>query len=391
MQRRAPTLILSFTLLVVMLGYGLVMPIMPFYIERFGAGGTELGWMMSTYALMQLLCAPIWGRLSDRHGRKPILAIGVAGYALSLLFFGLATQFWMMFAARTLSGILSSATMPTAMAYIADRLPEKERSGGMGQLGAATGVGVVIGPVLGGYLSTDSLALPFFIGSALAGLALALVAFMLPGFPPTVRDTSPARPRLTLSTAGALLRSPLGVVLILIFIVSVGLTSFQGITGLYVVDRFAFDTRQVGNLWMVMGLVLVVVQGGLTGPLTRWVGESALIRIGLAGGALGFSAMALATDEVTTLLALGLFAGAVALVGPALNAHVSTLAGDTQGTVMGLNSAATSLGRVIGPLWAGYLYDQNLSLPFVSGAVVLTLGCGISLLTLKRKALEPAP
>ncbi len=386
MRRRAPTLILSFTLLVVMLGYGLIMPIMPFYIERFGAGGIELGWMMSTYALMQLICAPVWGRLSDRHGRKPILAIGVSGYALSLLFFGLATEFWMLFLARTLSGVLSSATMPTAMAYIADCLPEEERGGGMGQLGAAMGVGVVIGPVLGGYLSTRSLALPFFVGSGLAALAFVFVIVALPGLSRRTPPAPTVRELRNLATVIGLLRRPLGAALILIFIVSLGLSSFQGIAGLYVIDRFAFDPREVGNMWMVMGLALVVIQGGLTGPLTRRLGEAALIRIGLAGGAAGFIAMALAVDGSTTFLALLLFTSALALVGPTLNAHVATLAGQAQGAVMGANSAATSLGRLMGPLWAGYLYDQDISLPFLSGALALGFGLGFSLLSLKTAA-----
>ncbi|RPH63419.1 MAG: MFS transporter, partial [Chloroflexi bacterium] len=132
---RKNILILSFTLLVVMLGYGMVMPIMPFYVEHFGAGGTELGWLMATYSLMQLLCAPVWGLLSDRYGRKPILSVGVLGYAITLFMFGLAQNFSMLFVARSLSGILSSATMPTAVAYIGDHAPETEKSKGMGQLG----------------------------------------------------------------------------------------------------------------------------------------------------------------------------------------------------------------------------------------------------------------
>ena len=164
--------ILAFTLLVVMLGYGMVMPVMPFLIEQLGAGGTELGWLVSTYSLMQLICAPLWGMLSDRIGRKPVIAIGVLGYAITLFLFGLATEFWMLFVARTLSGMLSSATMPTAMAYISDNAPEGERSGGMGQLGAAMGAGVIAGPLLGGLLSSRSLSLPFFVGAGLALLCL---------------------------------------------------------------------------------------------------------------------------------------------------------------------------------------------------------------------------
>ena len=151
---RKNTLILGFTLLVVMLGYGMIQPIIPFLITQLGASGWDLGLLSSVYAAMQLVCAPFWGTLSDRIGRKPVLLIGVLGYAIAMLIFGLSTRFWMLFLARTASGVLSSATMPTAMAYLSDNLPEKQRGGAMGQLGAAVGLGVVLGPLLGGVLSS---------------------------------------------------------------------------------------------------------------------------------------------------------------------------------------------------------------------------------------------
>jgi DHA1 family multidrug resistance protein-like MFS transporter len=370
---RRPVLILSFTLLVVSLGYSMVLPAMPFYIERLGAGGREMGWLMASYALMQLICAPLWGILSDRVGRKPILTLGVLGYAASLFLFGLATEFWMLFVARSLSGILSSATMPTAMAFISDSAPEEERSAGMGQLGAAMGVGIVVGPLLGGLLSADSLSLPFFVGAGLALAAFVLVILILPeshsGQPAAGNQASLAREAIR----GTFL-SPAGILLLLIFVMSFGLTGFEGITGLYVVDKFGFDTRQVGTIWMVMGAMLILVQGVLVGPLTKRLGERPLILAGLAAGAVGFAGMSLAVDYLTTLLAVALFTLALALIGPALNAYLSTFAGENQGTVMGLNSAATSLGKVAGPLWAGYIYEVNIEYPYLSGAGTLLLG-----------------
>lgn len=384
MNMKKPATILSFTLLVVMTGYGMVMPIMPFYIEKLGAGGRELGWLMASYSLMQLICAPAWGMLSDRIGRKPVLTIGVLGYAITLFLFGLADQLWMLFLARSLSGILSSATMPTAMAYIGDHAPKEERSQSMGQLSAAMGVGVVAGPLLGGLLSSDSLALPFFIGAGMAFLAFLLVIFILPeSQAPQV--PSGRKPRANRLELRQVFTSPAAILLLPIFIMSFGLTSFQGITGLYVVDRFQFNTQQVGIIWMVMGGVLVLVQGLLTGSLCRRFGELPLIRVGLFGGALGFLFFALAGNFLTIVLALGFFSLSLALVGPALNGYISRFAGERQGTVMGMNSAATSLGRIVGPLWAGYLYDLNLVYPFFSGAVSLLLGLLICLVGIRRQ------
>ncbi len=123
--------ILTFVLFVVMLGYGIIIPILPFYIESMGAGGMELGLLVASYAVMRLIFGPIWGGISDRVGRKPILLIGIFGYVLTMTWFGLATQLWMLFAARILSGILSSATAPTTMAYIGDSASEEERGGGI--------------------------------------------------------------------------------------------------------------------------------------------------------------------------------------------------------------------------------------------------------------------
>ena len=178
--------------------------------------------------------------------------------------------------------------------------------------------------------------------------------------------------------------SPAGPLLLLIFITGFGLANFQGIIGLYAVDKFGFNTGQVGTLWMVIGAVLILGQGGLTGPLTKRFGELPLIRVGLAGGALGFVLISLAVDFTTLLLALGFFTLALALIGPALNAYISHFAGEHQGTVMGLNSAASSLGRVVGPLLAGPLFDLNVEYPLWSGAATLLLGTILACRPLRR-------
>lgn len=386
--------ILSFTLLVVMLGYGMIQPIIPFLITALGASGSDLGVLSSVYAAMQLVCAPLWGTLSDRIGRKPVILIGVLGYAIAMFIFGLATQFWMLFVARTFSGVLSSAVMPTAMAYMSDNLPENERSGAMGKLGAAVGVGVVLGPLLAGFLSTNSLSLPFFAGSGLATLALLLIYILLPESHPAQSQASARRAESfwKWDTLKKVLLGPAGILMLLIFIISFAMTNFQGIIGLYVVEKFEFNTRQVGAIWMVLGAVMIVGQGVLSGPLAKRFGEVAVIRSVLLVGAVGFVTLLLAQGFIPILLATGFFLLAVALISPALTAYISTFGGENQGAMMGMNTAFASLGRVAGPLWAGFSFDINISYPFISGAVALLVSFFFSLAFLPhRRGQRSAP
>ena len=172
--------LLSLTLIVVMLGFGMVIPIFPFYIENLGAGGGELGLLIASSALLEFIFGPIWGGVSDRIGRKPVLAIGLMGYALSSFLFGISTQLWMLFASRALSGVLSSATITTALAYVSDTTTEEERGGGMGRLGAAMALGLMLGPGVGGWLGSESLSLPFFIAAGMSLLSLLLILVLRP-------------------------------------------------------------------------------------------------------------------------------------------------------------------------------------------------------------------
>lgn len=181
--------ILFFTMIVVMLGFGMIIPILPFYIEHFGASGKGLGALMATFSIMQFIFSPIWGALSDRYGRKPILMIGVLGNVVAQVLMGLSTQLWMLFVARALAGILSSATLPTAMAYISDSTSDDQRSSGMGIIGAAQGIGMVLGPGIGGWLATpESLQLPFFVAAGFSALALVFIMVIFPeSLPKAVR------------------------------------------------------------------------------------------------------------------------------------------------------------------------------------------------------------
>ncbi|MBN1314840.1 MAG: MFS transporter [Anaerolineales bacterium] len=366
---------LAFAMFVVMLGFGIVIPIMPFYVERLGAGGTELGLLVASYAVMRLFFGPIWGGLSDRVGRKPVLMVGVFGYAVTMILFGLATRLWMLFVFRMLSGILSSATSPTTMAYIGDSTPEKERSQGMGILGAAIGVGTIIGPGLGGLLAGENLAMPFFIAGGISFLSLLLIWLLLPeSLPATARQRIEGKERFAEKTEWRAVFGSLGSLLFMAFLASFGLTSFLGILGLYALDKYQAGPDAVGGIMLVFGLVTALAQGVLIGPVTRRLGENKVIRIALAATAIGFLFISLAGTFWIFLIAIGLYTLSIALLMPAVSALTADCTTLEQGKTMGLSNAAQSLGRIAGPILGGFAFDFNIEFPNYLGAVVMAIG-----------------
>ena len=390
-QRRS-LIILSFTLIVVTLGFGLVIPIFPFYIENLGAGGKELGLLLASSALLEFIFAPVWGGISDRSGRRPVLMIGIVGYGLSSLLFGLSTQLWMLFAARALSGVLSSATLVAAMAYVGDSTAEEDRGKGMGYLGAAMALGIIIGPGLGGWLAGDSLSRPFFIAAALSGVALLLIFLLLPESLP-VGERKKGKHKIStvnLCELGQALHSPIGVLLFMVALFSFALTNFEAVFGLYALEKFAFGPEQVGTILMVIAIVSTIGKVTLIGPTTKRWGEAAVIKGSLFAGSVGFAVLLLAEAFVPLLLATAFFILSKTLLRPATLALISKRATTGQGTAMGLSNSFASLGRIAGPIWAGFVFDANVNYPYLSGSVIMFVAFLLSLVLIAPDRIETA-
>jgi len=382
--------ILAFTLVVMTLGIGVIMPIIPFFIENLGAGGTEMGLLVAAYAAMRLLFGPVWGSLSDRYGRKPILMIGVLGYGFSMIFFGLSTQLWMLFLSRTLSGILASATSPTTMAYISDTTSEEDRGRGMGILGAAMGIGTILGPGLGGLLASESFATPFFFAGGMSFLALILIAIFVPESLPVEerRTDGSKKSSIRLAVIWEVINSPVRLLLILGFVMTCGLLIFYGVFGLYALEKFGSGPEEVGVLFMVFGAVTTLAQGVMVGPLTRRWGEVRVIQFSFLLNALGFILIVLAQSFIALLWATGVFTLAASLVSPSVIALTSKRSSTDQGILMGVSNSFMSLGRVLGPMWAGFVFDIHTEIPYISGAVLMLVGFVISVVRLHAEAGE---
>ncbi|RBW69398.1 MFS transporter [Bacillus taeanensis] len=361
-------------LFIVMTGIGLVVPILPYYVQSFDADGKVLGMLIASYAFMQFLFAPLWGRLSDKYGRKPMVAVGMFGFAIAEFIFASASGIWMLFLSRMLAGIFGSALLPTAMAYIADITPNEKRGQGMGIMGAAMGLGFVIGPALGGWLAEYSLSLPFFTAGC-AGLLGGLVALF------ALKESLLKEHRIHLDERenqfiqiARALKSPVGFLLILVLILSFGLANFQSIFGFYALRKFGYSPSQVGVIITIVGLVGTAAQGALVGRLTSKFGEERVVTGALLLSAFGFIIMTLAFDFITILLTTCTFFLGNSLLRPSVNALISKLAGNRQGMIMGLNNSFMSLGNVIGPLAAGALFEVNIHIPYLLGAFVMVIG-----------------
>ena len=381
-------------LFVVMIGFGITLPVLPFYVERLAlaAGASprsvvlHVTLLTGVYALMQLVFAPLWGRWSDRIGRRPLILMGIAGYVVAQVMFGLATSLWLLYVARIVGGILSSATLPVSAAYVVDMTTKEERSRGMAWLGTASSLGVVVGPALGGLLSrrdwhftwssghfkVDSFSTPFFI-AALLGLVtlLAAVRWLPESHPAASARTAIGETRTDWRTLVTGLAPLLGLALVGQF----ALTMFEGTFALFAQAKFDFGPAEVGYVFVVCGLVMTLFQAGAVGLLAGRVSEMIQIGAGFALMGAGIALLATAPTKVFVFAFVALLSLGMAFIAPNLSALVSKRGGEQRaGTSLGIQNMANSVGQAGGPLLGGALFIWQVNAPYLfGGAVMLAL------------------
>ncbi len=373
----SPLVIIFVTVFIDLLGFGIIIPLLPFYAESFGASAFTIGLLGTSYSLMQFLFSPIWGRWSDRIGRKPIILLGLMGSCLSYLTLALATSLSLVFVARIVGGI-AGANIPTAQAYIADVTTPENRAKGMGLIGAAFGLGFIFGPAIGGLLSRISPEAPMWFASVLC-LANFVAAWI---FLPESRHAAHRSEGLTRAAAfkRALLKPRLVLLLALYFIVTAAFSGFETTFALFSERRFGFTMASIGFLFAFIGLVLAVVQGVLVGRVVKRVGEARLIPVAIFAIALGLGLVPFAWNVPALLAALGVLAVGLGFNNPSLSSMVSRLSDpNDQGAILGLASSLASLGRVVGPAWGGYLYDAyGMTTPYLSSAAIMLVAFAVS-------------
>jgi DHA1 family tetracycline resistance protein-like MFS transporter len=390
--------ILFLIVFVDLVGFGLIIPLLPFYAERFGASPQQVTILMAVFSLMAMLAAPLWGRISDRIGRRPVLMASMLASSLAYLWMGFASALWMLFAARAFAGVCAG-NIAAAQAYIADVTPPEKRARGMGMIGAAFGLGFIIGPALGGLvagneIATADLEMPGLIAAGLSLAAFLGVVLLLPESLPAAARARPRRSRLAVFQA-ALGRPVLPRLLAVFFLVILAFAGMESTFALWAMRQYAWGPAQIGYVFTYVGLLSAAMQGGLIGPLTRRFGEERLLMGGLALIALGLLVLPFARALPPLGVAVSALAIGMGAMQPSLNSLISRRAGaEEQGEIMGLSQSVGSLSRVLGPVIAGALFEAfGRNSPFLWGAVLvagaLLLSWPLHRVTLRAAAHAP--
>jgi MFS transporter, DHA1 family, tetracycline resistance protein len=397
-MKRSPLVVIFTTVFIDLVGFGIVIPVLPFYAEgtRFNASPRIVGFLFASYSLMQLVFSPILGRLSDKHGRRPVLFVSIIGTGIGFLILGFATTLWMLFVGRILDGI-TGGNISTAQAYIADITTKEDRAKGMGLLGAAFGLGFIFGPAIGGILSQWGVAVPFLFAAALCFANAMLLYFTLPE---TVTAGHPAKTSAAggrgLSQLLASFRQPrLGFVLAIYFMFIVAFSIMTTTFSLYTMFRFGYDATHNGYLFAYVGVISVIIQGGLIGRLVKRFGELPLVIFGALFFAASLFAVPFVGPQVGGLLGLliggGIFSAGNSLATPSLTSLASKSVGPAeQGSVLGVTQSVASLARVAGPTLSAllihsaiayrgadgnthFMSDHSLFVTFWTGAAIMFL------------------
>lgn len=361
-----------------LVGFGIVIPLLPFFAKRFAASPFEVTAMLSMYSLFQLFSAPLWGRFSDQYGRKPALYASIVASIASYLWMSHAGALWVLFAARALQGA-SAGNISVCQAYIADVTTPQTRARGMAAMGGAFGLGFICGPLIGGVLAgphpTDfSVTLPGYAAALFSLLALVIAALALKeSFPAERRATLGPRLGRIAQIADAFSRPRLRILMALFFVTTFAFAGMETTFGLWGHDRMHWGPQQVGYMFGFVGVVLVVMQGGVVRRLAKTIPEERLLTVGLLLITLGLFLLALASSLWLAVLANFCLASGMATTSPMISSLVSREAGALeQGVILGVNQSVGSFARVAGPAFAGIAYTVGGSaLPYFLGAAIM--------------------
>ena len=355
-----------------MLGFGIVLPLLPFYAESMGATPLQITLMVASFSGMQLAAAPLWGRFSDRRGRRGILIMGLFASAFSYLIFGFARSYWWLLFSRIAAGA-AGGTISVAQAYVADTTSDEERARGLGHLGAASGLGVMLGPAVGAFFSSWGLGAAGFVAAGFCTINAIAAFFLVPESRPRQKRKHKGQAASFRNWARSFTAYPMWILLLVYFLTISSFHAMTSVLALFLERSFGINQKDMGILFTISGGTTVVVRGLLLGPLVKRFGEPGTVRIGIIGLMVALLGLPLLPNGRWALLVAPLYAFGAGTLFPALASLVSRATDeDSQGSMLGGSQLVGGLGRVLGPLWSGWVFQSlGIATPFEIGAVVV--------------------
>lgn len=378
--------ILMINIFMVMVGVGLITPILPELIIEFGASGRAIGLLVAAYGITQFLLSPLTGQLSDRYGRKVFIVVGSIVFAVAKFIFAIGDELWMLYTSRLLEGTAAALIIPPMMAHVADITTTEERAKGNSLLAAAMSFGFVIGPGLGGLLAGYGTKVPLYIAT---GTAIIAVIFSMICLPESLSKEQMKAARIRITRKESMykqyvrsLKSKYAMLFVLVLVMTFGLANFESVLGLYVTNRFQFSPQNIAVILTAGAVIGVGMQALVVAKIINKFGEQRVIKGSLLFISVAYILFLFAIDFWSIFLVTSFIFFATAMLRPALNTQLSKMAGNEQGYVAGMNNAYMSVGNILGPTLAGFLFDANLFAPFIAGCCILLI---TFLLTLKMK------
>ncbi len=386
-EQRKKIIILMINMFIAVGSFGIIIPILPAYLQSINQGGTAAGLMIAIFAGAQLIFSPIAGKWSDQYGRRKMIIYGLAGLTLSMFIFYAVNSIWLLYASRVIGGVGAALLIPAIFAYVADITTMGQRAKGNSLVSAAMSLGIVIGPGIGGFLADFGLKIPFLV-SALVSLVAVLFSMMLLENSETEEATA-ARAAIQdnesmVSKLARSVKMPYFIPLVITLVMSFGLMAYESVLGLFLDKQYGATPQQIALMVTATGIVSVIVQLFLVDRIVRIFGEIAVLNIFIGVAALGFL-LSLFTGSYSLFFVISLIIFlATSILRPVLNTLISKMAGNEQGFAMGMNNAYMSIGNVLGPTLAGVLFDVQIMYPFVLGLVLLLVTLGITIVWQKR-------
>lgn len=371
--------ILLTNLFIAFLGIGLVIPVLPTIMNELQISGTVVGYMVATFAIVQLIVSPFSGQWVDKIGRKPMIVIGLFIFGVSEFLFGLGKSVEVLFISRAMGGFSAAFIMPAVTAFIADITTMATRPKALGYMSASINTGFIIGPGFGGFLAEIGTRVPFYTAGVLGAVA-ALLSLWLLQEPERSTEEIPARKDDKERKGLQRVFHPLYfIAFVVIFVSTFGLSAFESLFSLFVDHKFGFTPKDIAIVITGGAIVGAIAQVVLLDPLVKRLGEINVIRIALLLSAILAFAMTVVSSYFMILFVTFIIFIGFDLIRPAVTSYLSNVAGNEQGFVGGMNSMFTSLGNIFGPVLGGYLFDINYDYPYYFATLTLLIGLGIAM------------